>query len=62
MTPLNASTATRAAALFLGVISLMPAQGLNALTPSKEYIRMGGQVIAIENAPPGATSGGSQSQ
>ena len=48
MTPLNGST--RAAALLLSVISLT--FGQSTVTLSKEYIHLGGQVIAIENAVP----------
>jgi len=52
MTPLNGST--RATALLFGVVSFTFGQGLSPTTPSKEYIRLGGQVIAIENAQPAA--------
>ncbi len=55
MTPLNGLT--RAAVLFLPLISLTFGQGLSPTTPTKEYIRLGGQVIAIENAQPAAVPG-----
>ena len=50
MTPLNGLT--RGVFLFPILVSLAFGQGLNPATPTKDYIRLGGQVIAIENAVP----------
>ena len=53
MTPLNGLT--RGAVLFSFFVLFAFGQGLNPTTPAKDYIRLGGQVIAIENAVPANT-------
>ena len=37
--------------VLLSTLSLTLAQGFDPFTPSKEYLRFGGQIVAIENAP-----------
>ncbi len=44
--------ATRYTLILLTTVSLAFSQGANPTTPSKEYIRLGGSIIAIENAAP----------
>ena len=53
MTPLNGLT--RGAVLFSFFVLFAFGQGLNPTTPAKDYIRLGVQVIAIENAVPANT-------
>jgi len=50
--------------LYLGILAFLCSgfgisQGLSPSTPSKEYIRLNGQVVAVENAAPGGGSGAS---
>jgi len=47
----------RPAFLFLTTTVLTLGQSLNPSMPSKEYIRLNGQIIAIENAPPSGPNG-----
>ena len=44
-----ATRTTRFSLLFLTISSLALAQGLSPSAPLKEYIRFGGQIVAIEN-------------
>ncbi len=51
----------RAAINLLGLLlpmSLAFSQGLSSSTPAKEFIRLNGQVVAIENNPQGSTGPG----
>jgi hypothetical protein len=48
----SATRTTYAALLPLTTVSLAFSQGASPTTPSKEYIRLGGSIIAIENAAP----------
>jgi len=41
--------------LLLATVSLAFGQGLSPSRPAKEYIRLGGQIIAVENVPPAPT-------
>ena len=59
--PLLRPTAISLSALaaFFGLFAQsLLSQGLSPLTPAKEYIRLDGRVIAIENASPATPSGG----
>jgi len=49
MTP--STRTSRLSLVLLRTGSLTLAQGLDPSTPSKEYLRLGGQIVAIENAP-----------